>query len=498
MTSTAGCVTLKNTVRDDGMTYRESLQLQSGHLPVRQGHLTDFPRDPLGCMRSLHSEFGDIAVLEDQGKRIAFVFSPEYNRQVLSDSRTFHSQFFAIRGGRQSAQRRVTSGLLSMNGAEHRENRRVMMDVFSRRILPDYHSVICDLTTDLMSDWVTGQQRDLNCEMVDFMVRMTSALLFGIDDAHDALELGSMIDRWVRQNHEVGIGALVSAPQFPDSYEKLLADAEKLESSVQELIAAHKRQPTAAHRSDVLSLMFRAQKTNQQLTDEKLVGHAALTFAAAHLTTAHTLSWTLFLLAQHPEVMNRLAQELAAGTTGRHPTFAELESLTYLDWVIRESMRVLPASSYSQRVCAEAARLGPLSLSAGTPVIFSQYMTHHRPDLFESPDEFQPERWSEISPSAYEYLPFGAGPRMCIGAPLAMVELRTALAVMLKQFHFQMVPNTVVDGQIISTMLGPTTSVNAHLLNVSQSPQTVPVAGTVHSLMQMPASARPTTYQRAA
>jgi len=223
-----------------------------------------------------------------------------------------------------------------------------------------------------------------------------------------------------------------------------------------------------------------------------------LTFAAAHLTTAHTLSWTLFLLAQHPEVMNRLAQELAAGTTGRHPTFAELESLTYLDWVIRESMRVLPASSYSQRVCAEAARLGPLSLSAGTPVIFSQYMTHHRPDLFESPDEFQPERWSEISPSAYEYLPFGAGPRMCIGAPLAMVELRTALAVMLKQFHFQMVPNTVVDGQIISTMLGPTTSVNAHLLNVSQSPQTVPVAGTVHSLMQMPASARPTTYQRAA
>ena len=480
------------------MTYPESLPLQSGRLPVRQGNLPDFPRDPLACMRSLHSEFGDLAVLEDQGKRIAFVFSPEYNRQVLSDSRTYHSQFFAIRGGRRSAQRRVTSGLLSMNGAEHRDNRRVMMDVFSRRILPDYHSVICDLTTDLMNDWTVGQQRDLNTEMVDFMVRMTSALLFGINDAHYALELGSMIDRWVRQNHEVGMGALVSAPQFTENYEKLLADAEKLEASVQELIAAHKAQQSATSRSDVLSLMFQAQKTNEQLTDEKLVGHAALTFAAAHLTTAHTLSWTLFLLAQHPEVMGRLAEELANNTSGSRPTYEELESLTYLDWVIKESMRVLPASSYSQRVCAEPAQLGPLNLAAGTPVIFSQYLTHHRPDLFEDPDSFRPERWADISPSAYEYLPFGAGPRMCIGAPLAMVELRTSLAVMLKRFHFQMVPNSTVDGQIISTMLGPTSSVNANLLDVSESSQTVPVAGSVHGLVKLPTAARAVARGRAA
>ncbi len=480
------------------MTYPESLPLQSGRLPVRQANLPDFPRDPLACMRSLHSEFGDLAVLEDQGKRIAFVFSPEYNRQVLSDSRTYHSQFFAIRGGRRSAQRRVTSGLLSMNGAEHRDNRRVMMDVFSRRILPDYHSVICDLTQDFMSDWSVGQQRDLNTEMVTFMVRMTSALLFGIDDAHYALELGSMIDRWVRQNHEVGMGALVSAPQFTENYEKLLTDAEKLEASVQELIAAHKSQQSATNRSDVLSLMFKAQRTNEQLTDEKLVGHAALTFAAAHLTTAHTLSWTLFLLAQHPQVMDQLAQELAEGMSGPYPTFDELESLTYLEWVIKESMRVLPASSYSQRVCAKPAQLGPLSLPAGTPVIFSQYMTHHRADLFEVPDEFRPERWADISPSAYEYLPFGAGPRMCIGAPLAMVELRTSLAVMLKRFHFQVVPNSVVDGQIISTMLGPTSSVNAKLLEISDSPRTVPVSGSIHGLVQLPDTARTATHQRAA
>ena len=480
------------------MSYPESLPLHSGRLPVRHGNLLEFPEDPIACMRSLRAEFGDLAVLEDQGQRIAFVFSPEYNRQVLSNSNTYHSQFFAIRGGRRSAQRRVTSGLLSMNGSEHRDSRRVMMDVFTRRVLPEYHATITDLTLELMSDWQVGQSHDLNTEMVHFMLRMTSALLFGIDDAEYSVELGGKIDRWVRKNHEVGMGALVSSPQFTDSYEELLAMADELETSVQEMFAKHRARSATGQRSDVLSLMFQAQGSEQQLSDEKLLGHATLTFAAAHLTTAHTFSWTLFLLAQHPEVMERLATELAAHTTGDQPTFDELQNCTYLEWVIKESMRVLPASSYSQRVTAEPTQLGPLNLPQGTPVIFSQFITHHRADLFEDPDVFRPERWERSSPSAYEYLPFGAGPRMCIGAPLAMLELRTALAVILKRVHFQMQENSVVSGRVISTMLGPTSSVDATLLNPDEISVTVPVAGTIHDLVKLPAEAQPRTIRRAA
>ena len=136
--------------------------------------------------------------------------------------------------------------------------------------------------------------------------------------------------------------------------------------------------------------MFQAQASEHQLSDEKLVGHATLTFAAANLTTAHTFSWTLFLLAQHPEVMQKLAEELATKTNGDHPSFDELKSLTYLEWVIKESMRILPASSYSQRITANQTQLGPLTLPAGTPVIFSQFITHHRADLFPDPHVFRP------------------------------------------------------------------------------------------------------------
>lgn len=476
----------------------ESIPLSLGHSHVQQGNLLEFPRDPIACMRRLHAECGDIAVLEDNGQRLAFVFSPEFNRQVLSNSQTFHSQFFSLRGGRRSSQRRVTSGLLSMNGPEHRDSRRIMMDVFSKRILPEYHTTISGLTEELIEDWEVGQEHDLNIEMVHFMLRMTTALIFGIDDAAYSVELGGKIDRWVRQNHEVGMGAFVSAPEFRESYDDLLEMAEELELSVREMFAKHRQRGDTGQRSDVLSLMFQAQQSEQQLSDDKLVGHATLTFGAAHLTTAHTFSWTLFLLAQHPDVMQRLATELQEQTTGPNPSFEELQSLTYLDCVIKESMRVLPASSYSQRITSEPTNLGPLQLPVGTPVIFSQFITHHRPDLFEDADVFRPERWESITPSAYEYLPFGAGPRMCIGASLAMMELRTALAVILKRFHFQMNANSTVDGRVIATMLGPTSSVLAKLIPPDVNPQTVPVTGSVHELVSLPENARPASIRRAA
>ena len=101
-------------------------------LPITHGRLMDFPDDPIACMRRLHAEHGNICAMEEQGQRIYFVFGPEFNHQVLSDMNTFHSQFFAIRGSRKSSQRRLTSGLLSMNGEQHKRNRRMVMDAFMK------------------------------------------------------------------------------------------------------------------------------------------------------------------------------------------------------------------------------------------------------------------------------------------------------------------------------------------------------------------------------
>lgn len=470
------------------MSDRPKLTLHDPGIPLTRGPLMQFADDPIACMRQLNQDHGDLAVLEENDQRLVFVFSPELNHEVLSNTQVFESRFFAVRGNRDSAQRRVTSGLLSQNGTEHRDARRMMKDAFAKKILPGYHQTICQIACDLTNSWDSGGTCDLNSEMVQFMLKMTAALLFGVDDAAFAYRLGALIDRWVHRNHEIGMGALVSSPQFAEGYDDLLQQAEELEQSVREMFQSHRG---AQHdRLNILSLLFQAQQGQGQLSDNQLTGHATLLFAAAHLTTAHTFSWTLFLLSQHPDVLRKLQTELSTSVAADIPTLEELERLPYLDAVIKESMRVLPASSYSQRIAVQPTSLGPVRMNPGTPVIFSQFITHHRPDLYPDADRFVPERWATITPSAYEYLPFGAGPRMCIGAPLAMAEIRTALTIMLKRFNFQIQPMSTINGHVISTMLGPTSSIPATLLPCDRLPVSVPVFGSVHNLVQLPDTAR--------
>ncbi|MEX0717893.1 MAG: cytochrome P450 [Planctomycetaceae bacterium] len=452
-------------------------------LPITHGRLLDFPENPLRLMRRLHREHGDIAALEQDGQRLVFIFSPEYNQQVLSDGQTFHSRFFAVRGPRNSPQRRVTSGLLSMNGETHKEHRRMVMGPFQKRSIAHYHEPICQLTEDMLADWQPGEVRDMHAEMTHYMLRVTSAILFGLDVPDFALQVGRLIDHWVEMNHETGMGAFVSDPQLLGNYDRLLGMAERLEQDLQQLVAL--RRAGDQNGTDVLSLLLRAHGEEGRIDDTELIGHVALLFAAAHLTTAHSLTWTLFLLAQHPSIMQALHEELRTAVAGDVPTPEEIEGLPLLERVIKESMRVLPASSYSQRIAALPTRLGPFDLPAGCPVVFSQFISHHRADRFEDPEAFKPERWLSIHPTAYEYLPFGAGPRMCIGGPLAMKIIKCTLPMILKRFRLTMVADATVDGRVISTMLGPTTSVPMHVAPADGRFESVPVQGNIHELVEL-------------
>ena len=394
------------------------------------------------------------AAMEEEGQRIYFVFGPEFNHQVLSDGNIFHSRFFAIRGSRNSSQRRVSSGLLSMNGEQHKRNRRLVMDAFMKKAILNYVPAMRTEVETMLADWVPGTERDINRDMTDFMLRLTSSILFGLDRPEVAYKIGHMIDRWVHLNHELGMGAFVADPAIANRYGELLSEASELEAEILGMIRMRKANSTGI---DALSILINAHDAEGSISEGELVGQASLMFAAAHLTTAHSLAWTLFLLAQHPSLMSRLHHELTTQLTGGFPTLEQVERLPFTERVIKESMRILPASSYSQRITAASVELGPFRLSPGAGIIFSQFITHHMPHIYPDPEAFQPDRWLRINPTAYQYLPFGAGPRMCLGAPLAMLILKTALPTMLQRFKVTVVPNSEVNGKVISTMLGPTT-----------------------------------------
>ena len=448
--------------------------------------MADFANQPLACMRRLQAEHGDVAAIEDEaGRRVHFAFTPELNRQILTESKRFHSKFFAIRGGRKSAQRRVSSGLLSMNDERHKADRRIVMEPFQLRSLGRYHDDVLAVSDSLLDTWEPGQTRDINADMTAYMLRLTCTILFGLDNEDLAYRIGQLTEEWVALNHELGLAAYIPDPALSGRYDELMEAAVDLEGALSDMVACRRE---AGFGRDVLSLMIQARDAGH-LDDTRLFGHMALLFGAAHLTSAHTLTWTLLLLAQHPEIRRRVDAEIDEVIGDDEVTQEHLPKLQYLDRVIKESMRVLPASCYLGRFAAEPVELGPFRLEPGSPVVFSQFMTHHRADAFEDPHSFRPERWESIKPSPYEYLPFGGGSRRCIGASLGMMQFLITLPRMLRAYRFAVQPGSTVDYRAHSTMLHPDSPVMMTLHANDGRHEAKPFAGNIHSLVDFgPAS----------
>jgi cytochrome P450 len=372
-----------------------------------------------------------------------------------------------------------------MNGEEHRRNRRLVAAPFQKSTIETYRDALVRLIDDMLQAWSPDQVRDIVEDMTQFTLRAASRILFGFDVPELAYSIGRKTARWVAMNHEVGIGALVSEKRITESYGDLLALADELEKDVLQMIE-HRRSSTAAG-DDVLSLLLRAHDTDGfALGDAELIGQAAVLFGAAHLTTANSLAWTLFLLAQHPAVASDLVLELERVLQGRMPTLAELQKLPLLDRAIKESMRVLPASSYSQRIAMEPVELGPFQVERGTPVVFSQFITHHMPELYPEPEYYRADRWLTIAPSPYAYLPFGAGPRMCLGGPLALIIMKLVLPAVLQRFRLTVVPNTNVNAKVVSTMLTPAEGIPMSIAAAPAPFVRTPVSGNIHDLVSLP------------
>jgi cytochrome P450 len=458
------------------------------NLPVTHGRLVDFPDDPAACMRRLWNTHGEIAALEEAGQRIVFVFGPHYNHEVLSDTHRYHARFFPVRGPRNSAQRRLTCGILNMNGEEHKRHRRLVAGPFLKSSIVNYQRNISDLARSILWEWKPGQVRDISRDMNEYMLRVTSSLLFGFDVPELAYDIGRRTERWITLNHEVGMGAFIADPKFTDAYSRLLEQAESLEAVIRKMIELRR---SSAPGNDVLSLLLQARdEAGTGMTDDELIGQSAVLFGAAHLTTAHSLTWGLFLLAQHPEVAADLVDELQGTLRGEPPTLEQMEQLPLLDRALKESMRVLPASAYSQRVTSEPLELGPFSLPKGTSVVFSPFMTHHLPDLFHEPERYMPQRWETLAAAPYAYMPFASGPRLCLGSALAMMTIKTTIPTILQRYRLSVVPGSKINGRVIATMLVPTAGMPM-LVSPSWAPFTAsPVEGNIHDLVDLQTTTR--------
>lgn len=414
-----------------------------------------FFADPVAGVLHLYQRYGDLAAASDRDASVLCAFGASYNRQILTNPALFTNNdeaLFPLPDGGPA--RRLLKGLTLTNGADHRRNRRLMMPAFHKSHVERYRDDIADLCDQARARWLPGRTLDMADEMVDLTLRIAHRCLFGLDLEGSAEGLGHLAMQFLEGL--TSVGALL----FPydvrgTPYRAFLRTCDRLDAEIRALIHDKRAQPEGAR--DVLSLLLRARdEEGSVLSEDELIGEANNLFLAGHETTAVTLLWTLFLLEQHPRVAEDLRDELSGALRGGAPSIEQLSALPLLDAVVKESMRLLPAAPVLfMRRAEERCELGRTPIPKGARIYLSPLVTHRDPDVFPHPARFRPERWRGLSPSPYEYLPFGAGPRMCIGAGFASMATRIVLAMVAVRLRFEVAPGARISRKFRGITLGP-------------------------------------------
>jgi cytochrome P450 len=291
--------------------------------------------------------------------------------------------------------------------------------------------------------------------------------LFDTDVSREAEDVGAalqfLMGKFMRQ---AAFAFLLPASIPIPTTRRLRRAVEQLDKVIYEII--RRRRASGTMSGDLLSVLLQAQDDEGLgMTDRQLHDEIMTLFLAGHETTANALSWTWLLLGQHPEVEEKLIEELRHVLGGRAPTPSALPRLTYTEMVLREAMRLYPPVWVIGRRALAPFRMGNYELPAETNVVMSQLITHRDAKYFPEPERFDPDRWRPNDPRnlslpRFAYFPFGGGPRVCIGAGFSMMEAVLLLATIAQKFKLTLVPGQTIE-KLPSVTLRPKSGIRVIL-----------------------------------
>src|SRR5690348_13080725 len=409
------------------------------------GNLPALGKDLIGFLTRCARDYGDIVALRLFNMPAFLLNNPDLIEYVLvTNQRNFikHSFFW----------RHVTAvfgnGLLTSEGDFWLRERRLCQPAFHREQVAAYGAVMVDFAERAVAKWRDGDVRDVHQDMMGLTSRIAAQTLLGADVGSDVDQVESALDVVIEQ-----IAVRFKRPlAFPDAvptpgnlrYRKAV---NRLNDLIYKII--QERRAATSRSDDLLSLLLHAQDSDgTRMTDQQLRDEAITLFLAGHETTALALSWTWYLLSQHPEVETKLWAELAAVLGGRAPSVADLDRLRYTGMVVMESLRLYPPAYVMGREAVNDCEIGGYPVRSGSTVFVSQWLMHHDARNFENPDAFIPERWADGLAKRlpkYAYFPFGGGPRMCIGSSFAAIEAALLLATIAQRFRLTLVPGHPIE-----------------------------------------------------
>jgi cytochrome P450 len=397
--------------------------------------------DPLGFITRCAREYGDVVRMRLGNTRVFFVNHPELIEEVL---RTHAADVIKDTTTRMISPI-VGNGLLTSEGSFWRRQRKLAQPTFQHQQIERYGEVMVELASRLRETWdaSAGKPRDLHEDLGGLTLAIVGKTLFGADVGDESRDVGAALTvmtdyylnpwKWFRVRE-----------WFPTRANREFRRAvRRVDEIINGLIRSRRARggETSDDSGDLLGRLLAAQDDEGAgMTDAQLRDECVTLFLAGHETTGLALTYTFYLLARHPEVDARLATELDEVLGGRPPTANDVPRLHYTEAVVRESMRLYPPAWAIGREAIQPFTLGGYHVSTGTQLLIAQWIVHRDPRWWAEPETFSPERWENDLARRLPrgvYIPFGDGPRVCIGNHFAMMETILVLATLAQRHRVE-------------------------------------------------------------
>jgi cytochrome P450 len=417
------------------------------------GYLREFRNNPPNFLSDLARQHGDVVHFKLGPQDMYLLNNPDYIRDVL----VTHNRNFVKSRGLQMAKRFLGESLLTSEGEFHRRQRRLAQPAFHRQRINAYAESMIDHALRTRERWQNGETRDIWQEMMRLTLSIVGKTLFDADVEAQAPEIGKALTDVMQLFNRITnpFSALLDKLPLPGNIRWIKAKA-RLDETIYRII--NERRASGRDQGDLLSMLLLAQDEEgdgSSMTDQQVRDEAMTLFIAGHETTANALTWTWYLLSQHPEIESGLHREIDEVLSGRLPTAGDFTSLRYTEMVFAESMRMYPPAWTMGRRVLEDYRVGQYVIPSGSIILMSPWVMHHDPRFYPEPYTFDPERWRTEAREArpkFSYFPFGGGPRVCIGEQFAWMEGVLLIATIAQKWKMRLAPGQIVEPRAMVTL----------------------------------------------
>ncbi len=404
------------------------------------GSLPAFMKDRLGILIHL-AQAGDVYGFHLGPVPLVLFNKPQHIQSILVE----HAEDFYK--GRLMHKAFSGNGLFVSEGAFHHGQRKLIAPPFQPRHIATYADTMTHYTEQLQQEWSDGAVIDLNQEMISLTMSIIGKALFDADVFSETDELGAAMA--TIYEHVVHIASSLYTPPLSwptPRNRRMLRAVQLIEDRIQRMIDERRRNPD--QRNDFLSILLQAKdEDGSEMDDRQVMDECTTLFSAGHETTASTLSWAWYFLCQHPDIYQQVQHEVDSVLQGRTPTYTDLAHLPLCLQVFKETMRIYPPAASIIREALHDITIDGYLLPKGTTVLISPYTLHRNPACFPDPEKFIPQRFTseqEKQLPRYAYIPFGAGPRICIGNYFALMEGQLLLATLAQRVTFTLVPGQTI------------------------------------------------------